>query len=345
MGDVINVNQNVREYQPLSSRLIDLLMSETRSSGLGQSLVTVAAAARALPYMRMNREFFSLPLVRRYLDAPDDINHLFHVRHRHYLCIGLTMRERIASALTHYQFEDNHHDAAYLDLVYRDGGLPLWKCRRAETDYSLLLKAPIKDRQEGGASIVLMAGDKWLAEMSYAWVDTALISGNTGSLTLFITRNQSSCPDAAELKLFRQHFPQHSPPYFCLAAMQGVALVHEQAVLAGICCERQIAYLPKYQRSFRRSYDEFWQSFGGLARGSRAYVMQLPLMVRPLETVAAKHRARAAERRAQWIEITESAMTSLNCHIRKPVDLAMQFQMLRALRTGSGEGLLEPALH
>lgn len=344
MGKVININHSATEYQSLSSRLVDLLMREARSSGVGQSLVTVAAAARALPYVRMNREFFSLPLVRRYLDAPDDINHLFHVRHRHYLCIGLGMRERIASALSHYQFENNHHNGAYLDSVYREGGLPLWKRRRDDTDYTLLLKASIKDRQEGGTSIVLMAGGKWLAEMSYAWVEAALIDGGKNSRTMFITRNQSSCPDAAELKQFRKHFPQHSPPYFCLAAMQGVALVHQQSTLAGIRSERQIAYLPKYQKSFHRSYDDFWQSFGGQPCGSRAYVMQLPLMVRPLENVAAKHRARAVERRAQWIDITESAMTSLNGHVKESVDLAEQFQLLRAIRTGSGETQLLPAL-
>ncbi|HQR09501.1 MAG TPA: DUF535 family protein [Gemmatales bacterium] len=345
MGAVTNSKHRIRDYQSLSSRLVDLLLRETRSSGLGHGLVTFAAAARALPYVRMNHEFFSLPLVLRYLDAPDDINHLFYVRHRHYLCMGLTIRERIAAALSHYQFEDNHHDATYLDSVYRDGGLPLWRCRRADTDYTILLKASIKDRQEGGTSIVLMAGDKWLAEMSYAWVDSALIDGGTSKQTVFITRNQSCCPDAVELKQFRQDFPQHSPPYFCLAAMQGIALVHQQSTLAGIRCERQIAYLPRYHRSFHRSYDEFWQSFGGYVRSSRAYAIPLPLTVRPLETVAAKHRTRAAERRAQWIAITENTMTSLNCHVKKPIDLKEQFQLLSVMRTGPGEALPEAVLH
>lgn len=344
MGDVEPVNSTVRAYRSLSSRLVDLLIRETKSSGFGKGLVTASAAARALPYMRMNRELFSLPLVRRYLDAPDDINHLFHVRHRHYLCMGLTIRERIAAALSHYQYEETHHDIAYLDSVYRDGGLPLWSCRRAETDYTLLLKASIKDRQEGGTSIVLMAGDTWLAEMSYSWVDSALIDSNESKLSLFVTRSQSSSPDVPELKQFRQHFPQHSPPYFCLAAMQGVALVHRQTLLAGIRHDRQIAYLPKYDRSFRRSYDEFWESFGGQPVGSRAYVMPLPFMVRPLETVAAKHRTRAAERRAQWIAITESAMASVNSHVLEPIDLEEQIQLLRAMRTGSGEALLQTSM-
>ncbi|MFT3882919.1 MAG: DUF535 family protein [Gemmatales bacterium] len=257
MGEVSKDNHSLSKYRSFSSRLVDLFLRETRSLGLGQGLVTVAAAARALPCLRMNHAFFSMPLLRRYLDAPDDINQLFHVRHRHYLCMGLTMRERIAAALSHYQFEDNHHDAAYLDSVYRDGGLPLWSCRRADIDYTLLLKASIKDRQEGGTSIVLMAGSNWLAEMSYAWVDSALIDSGKKRLMMYITRNQSSCPDAVELKQFRKDFPQHSPPYFCLAAMQGIALVYRQNRLAGIRAERQIAYLPKYHRSFQRSYDEF----------------------------------------------------------------------------------------
>lgn len=341
MSEVEQKDHRLKKTRSFIRRVADLFLRETRTSGLGQGFIAAAAAARALPYLRMHRALFSLPLVRRYLDAPDDINHLFHVRHRHYLCIGLTMRERIASALSHYQFEETSHDQDYLDAVYQDGGLRLWTCTRADTDYTLLLKASVKDRQEGGTSIVLMSGTTWLAELSFAWVNSSLINSREDSKTLFMTRNQSSYPEAAELKLFRKHFPQHSPPYFCLAAIQGIALAHQQHSLAGIRCQQQIAYLPKYHKSFHRSYDEFWQSFGGHPTGTRAYLMPLPLMVRPLESVAAKHRARAAERRAQWIEITASTLASINRHVKEPIDLEEQLQLLRVVRTGSGEAPLQ----
>jgi uncharacterized protein VirK/YbjX len=308
---------------------------EAKSKGFLRSITTMGAVSRALPYWRMNRELFSLPLFRRYLDDADDINPLFHLRHRYYLCAGWGMGQRISAALSHYRFEDTYHDEAYKDAVYRDGGLVLWSCRRDETDYQLLLRGPTKDRHEGGTSIVLTAGTAWLAEMSYAWVDAALLQSGLGCKVIFITRNQSSSPDAAELKLFRKHFPQHSPPYFCLAAMQGIAMVHRQSTVAGIRHDRQIAYLPQYERSFTRSYSEFWQSFGGVQVSQLAYFMPLPLMVRPLDHVASKHRNRAAERRTQWSAITESAMTSINGHVGLPIDVAAQTSILRASRTGS----------
>ena len=257
---------------------------------------------------------FSLPLVRRHIAIRGDENLLFHVRHRNYLCQGFDLSSRIASALSHYRFENNHHSEAYIDSVYGDDGIVLWSNMLYGNNYEIRLRESKMDRQEGGTSIVMLVDGIRLNEISYAWVNASSINVGTGVIP-FVTRNQSIHYKAPELHLFRSHFPQQSPHYFCLAAMQGITIAHGFCKLAAIKCDRQIAYTLQYANSFRRSYNDLWQSFGGQDVGNEAYLMNVPFTLPPLDQIPTKHRNRATLRRKQWATITKSAVDSISPHI------------------------------
>jgi uncharacterized protein len=153
-----------------------------------------------------------------------------------------------------------------------------------------------------------------LTELSYAWVNASLINAGTGVIP-FITRNQSIHHEASALHLFRSHFPQQSPHYFCLAAMQGITIAHGYSKLAAIKHDRQIAYALQYTNSFRKSYNDLWQSFGAQDAGNEAYVMNMPMALLPLDQIPSKHRKRATVRRKQWAAIANSTVASINPHI------------------------------
>lgn len=302
------------EYLSFYQQLLELLIRENKTKSLLSSALACAISARGLAYPKEHIELFSLPLVRRHIAIRGDENLLFHVRHRYYLCRGFDLSTRIASALSHYRFENHHHSEAYIDSVYGGDGIVMWSIMLHGNHYEIRLRESKMDRQEGGTSIVMLIDGICLNEFSYAWVNAASINAGTGVIP-FITRNQSIRYKASELHLFRSHFPQQSPHYFCLAAMQGIAIAHGFSKLAAIKCESQIAYTLQYANSFRNSYNDLWESFGGQDAGNEAYLMNVPMTLLPLDQIPSKHRNRAMLRRKQWATITKSVVASISPHI------------------------------
>jgi len=296
-------------------QLLDVIVYEFKKKGICQSLCSLVRIARGIPFVKGHNELFSLPLVNRFMASKDDANLLFYLRHENYLCRGFNLKARINSALSHYRFEEQNHSKEYKDSVYSGRGLVLWSCLLNGSKYEIRLRERSECRHEGGTSILIIANKTLLAETSYAWVDAESIKVGKGVIP-FITRHQTMTRrDSPELKLFRINFPQHSPKYFCFAAMQGIASAHCQSKLAAIKHDRQISFSEQYAEGFRRSYCEFWESFGGLDVSDDVYLISVPPDLPTLEKISSKHRKRAAARRAQWASITESTIASLRPHI------------------------------
>ncbi|MBI3768258.1 MAG: DUF535 family protein [Deltaproteobacteria bacterium] len=126
-------------------------------------------------------------------------------------------------------------------------------------------------------------------------------------LTMFVTRNQTD--RNAELERFRDTFKQNSPPYFCLAAVCGIAMANGMRAIFAVKDDAQIAYDTRYADSFRNSYSAFWRVFGAEEIDQQAYQMSIPLQLNPLADV--KHRARAVARRRNWLEIIRSTRRAM----------------------------------
>jgi hypothetical protein len=287
-------------------------MQARRNDGWSDAVSQVVAAGRALLFYREHRELFGLEVIRKYC-APGDM--LFHMRHRHFLSSRLSWSQRIDCALTHYRCEGQQHVGAYKDAVYRNAGLTLWSRTVDANSYALVLRATTDLRHEGGISVVLLAGDVCVSEMSYAWVNSSIF-GMPENIVPFITRNQSLRCDASPLQQFRRDFPQNSPSYFCLAAVHGVAAAHGKSQIVGIKDDCQIAFDVRHAGGFRSSYNDFWHSFGGVELDGQAYLMALPLVTPSLAEVKANHRQRAIARRRHWSEITEGAATIMSRYVR-----------------------------
>ena len=299
--------------------LVQLFQGERELSGLSNAAIRVACALNALRFREKQRELATLRVFQDYCASSENPDALFHLSHRYYLSTRMSYRDRIDSALTHYGFETEHYDDCYRTIVYRGTGLPLWSHFADGVNYSIRLRRPTTPDHEGGTSVLLLAEDVCLSEMSYAWVDGRVLGGTQGIIP-FITRNQSTRHDDEALRRFRQAFPHNSPSYCCLAAMHGVARAQQRSVIAGIRHDCQIAFDQQHAGGFINSYSKFWQSFGGVELDEHAYVMPVPLAVPPLSSVKSNHRRRAAERRRIWDSIEQSARGATSRH-RKTVAL------------------------
>ena len=291
-----------------------------REKGLLKGLRTTLAAGRALGYWRLHVELFALAIYARYIVVSEDGHALAHLSHEHYLATALDCRQRIACALTHYAREHACYVEAYSQAVYAGQGIVLWATEVDGVRYRLLLRDSKELRHEGALTVRFEGDGQYLCEMAYSWVDPGIFGGAIETPSLFVTRNQSAQARAPELGRFREHFPQNSPSYFCLAAVLGIAQANGVGAIACIRHDAQLAFEPRLAGSFKSSYCDFWSKFGAVALPTTAWVMTVPAPLAHIGELAAKHRKRALDRRRHWADITQSSVAALAVYHRRRED-------------------------
>jgi len=266
-----------------------------RSSSLHEALLRSSAACRILLFPAQMRQLQALDLMERYGCERDPF---FFLAHRFYLAKRFTLAQRIQCAIDHYDYEERNRGAVYHHLVYRSPGLVLWRRIADGTQYTLRLCATDDNRYEGDLSVLLFVDDTRVCRMSFSYVNSRVF-GRGRDIAMFLTRNQTDRNDA--LGRFRATFKQNSPPYFCLAALCGIAMANGMGSLYAIKHDAQISYEDRYADGFKNSYSGFWLKFGAEEIDHQSYRLAIPLELAPVSEV--KHRARAIARRVHWARV------------------------------------------
>jgi uncharacterized protein VirK/YbjX len=285
-------------------------------------LACIARSLRVLLFYRAHRALLTLDVYRHFItQVHDDVFH--HLSHRNYLAKDLTLGERVRCVLVHYRFEELMFDTAYKRAVYRDGGLVLWKHDADGVRFEIRLVMAERLNAEGDLTIVALANGERLHRLSFSWVDHRFaglarppVPSLSSSLVPFAARNQGSRIDAgAGFEAFERAFPNNSPSFFCFAALQGLAEALGMDTIVAVKSHSQCVYDPRDEKHFANAYDGFWQTLGGEPMAGRGWRIALPLALKPLSETPAKHRKRAATRRAHWRTIGDAARTVLAPHL------------------------------
>lgn len=302
----------------LLGRIAGHAWQQARAQGLSDGVRVLVGGGRMLGGRGALTQLFAIPAFARLMTAQPQADAAFFASHRHFLSSGFDMPTRVACALDHFRFEQARLAPGLLPALHGEG-LCLWQHDVVDgAGYEVRLRANAPTRHEGPLSLVLRHGGETLHELSFAWVDATRLGPEAGEgALLFATRNQSVHAAAPALARFRGDFPQNSPAYFVLAALHGLALAFGQHRIAGVRDRCQIAFEPAHARSFRRSYDEFWTGFGGRPLGAHGLEMPVPAVVKPIERVPSKHRARARQRREHWRQVAEAAQAALSPYVRR----------------------------
>lgn len=164
-------------------------------------------------------------------------------------------------------------------------------------------------RYEGDLSVLLLVDDVRVCRMSFSYVN-ATVFGAPSSHAMFITRNQTDRNQ--QLNRFRATFKQNSPPYFCLAALCGIAMANGMRTMYAIKHDAQIAFEERYLSGFKHSYTDFWRQFGAREVDHQVYRLDALLRVAPLSEV--KHKRRAVSRRSNWAQIIRESRRTMIVH-------------------------------
>jgi len=290
-----------------------VVSAPTRRSWL--DLKRLLASCRILAYPLKLRQLWNLQFMAQYFLTQDKRDTFFFLTHKYYLSKFFTLAQRIDCAIAHYRFEGRNGTLAYLRSVYQSGrGLTLWHQVVDGVRYAITLRATEDNRYEGDLSVCCFVNDARICRLSFSYVDRSVF-GLTPQCAIFVTRNQTV--RIPELQLFRDTFKQNSPPYFCIAAVCGIAMASGMRAVFMVKTNAQIAYAERYADSFKNSYSALWQQLGAQEIDDRhAYSMPIPLPLAPLEAV--KHRSRAIARRRNWLEITQCTRRTMLEHRLSP---------------------------
>lgn len=226
-----------------------------------------------------------------------------------FLARQLSLEQRVDCALYHYTYEQATFSRAYVDAVHRGEGLELWRVSSEDHVFAIRLMVANDNLFEGFLSVVAFVDGQRVCVFSFSYVDAAIFGAPPGPI-VFVTRKQSG-RHPAEQQAFARAFHHSSPPYFCLAALAGIALANGTLALAAIRHDAHPTYEPGDAEVLRTSYDEFWAVFHATELDEKAYRIPVPFEHGDLAEVATKHRRRAKLRREHWSEVTESACATL----------------------------------
>jgi uncharacterized protein len=285
------------------------------------ALIRLLASCRILAYPSKLRQLWKLGFMRQYFLSFNRKDRFFFLTHEFYLSRYFTLAQRIDCAIAHYRFEEQNSTPAYLAAVYHSRrGLALWHQVVNGVDFAITLCATEDNRYEGDLSVCCHVNDVRVCRVSFSYVDCSVF-GLPPQCTIFVTRNQTY--QIPELQLFRDIYKQNSPPYFCIAAMCGIAMANDMDAIFTVKSDAQIAYAEQYADGFSNSYSALWKRLGAQEIGGQhAYSMPVPLRLAPLSAV--KHRSRAIARRRNWLEVALCARRTLlehrKNHVPAPAD-------------------------
>ena len=329
----------------------------SRARGRSAAWKRLAASLRVLAFPRLMRRMAAddyLRLAERKRGKDGEPWDPFHfISHPGYLVLGFSLAQRFEAALYHYRFEAATCDEAMLKTLYSVQGFTLWSAEVDGHRFEMRMGLAGEETLEGDLYLRLFTDGQQVGSMNFVWADAAMFGGASRP-TIFITRCQTHT--WPELKVFRACFKQNSPPYFGLAALAGIGQVLGMTDLYAVHGMAQMHYEPKYESSFRNSYDEFWEKFSAERVRPEAFRLSLPLALRDLSELKSKHRSRAEGRRRAWGEVGQSAGAAVAQHLRgseratpqpsaaKDLNLQAKAMCAAALLAEGLEGLPSPLL-
>ena len=275
------------------------------------------AAARILLFPKTIAQFKTMKLMGKLKHPTRKHDPLYFLVHHYHISRQFTLRQRVDVAMEHHKYELQVYNCEYMRQVYRSNGVVLWERSFGDLHFTIVLIASLDNRHEGDLTVILYVNEVILCQMSFCYLKSDIF-GLSPYMTMLISRNQT---DRTSLRqLFDQCFRQNTPQLFCLSAVCGIALTNEFRTMFAIKHDAQIAYEEPLHQSFLNSYTALWEKFDAIEIDGHAFMLNVPLNLRPVGLVSRVHRRRARARRQYWDEIVQSTRLSM-AKCRKPSSL------------------------
>ena len=234
----------------------------------------------------------SRPELRPILDAAPFLRYKYLTD---YLKTGLSRRARASILARHYNVLCNRANAQFFRTLVGDG-VELWRRTADDQDYNIVLMFPHKTDAEGDLELVFRAGSYRLYALAFTLGPRSVVSVGTGDV-MYIARVQGRGGALAQIRKATKDFLDISPAALLLAAAEGVAMELDLVRIIGISARTQLS-VDRSRSGLVAGYDDFWTALGGEKLDADTYQLRVPLVEKPLSSIARSHRPRVRRKRA-----------------------------------------------
>ena len=195
----------------------------------------------------------------------------------------------------HYTFVNTQLSGRFFQRVL-DDSLVLWTHSQGGNSYSITLAGPCPDR-EGELTLRFKMDGCPLYRLAFSVMGASLLDVRSNSSLIYVGQVQGSKVDFGLIKKATKTCFEVAPPDMLMAALFGLASALNIQVVAGVAFENCLTFdkLSSLEKCFNNSV--FWEKYSGLKNKGGHYILNLPLVDKPLSEVKANHRGRTLVKR------------------------------------------------
>jgi uncharacterized protein VirK/YbjX len=214
----------------------------------------------------------------------------------YYLGGGFSVPRRLRVAINHYQALARHFQPGFLSLAQR--GLHLWRGEYDGLQVGIELRFPYVFNHDGDLCLILRADGEHVYQMTFS-IAPGVVAGAPEGQVLLVSGIQGTPGKIEQIRRVTDTCHNVAPVRMLLMAAEAFGAALGIRAVIGIGQNHMACPKPGECEGFNFDYDGFWMAALDATESRDFYHMPLPFPVKPIESVSAKHRARARQRRAQ----------------------------------------------
>jgi uncharacterized protein VirK/YbjX len=228
-----------------------------------------------------------------------------------YLARGLTIPERAACFLHHYQrLHTLLPDRLLRQVLHWD--VPLHEIHEGNNCLTLSMGRSRPCYKEGELSLHLKIDGEIFFTLAFTIIPGWVVQANAAEV-LLISRLQGTygCyPDQMKLATKAMHGVR--PRTALLCALEGIAQACDIREVASVSAARHTSCCADCERSLLKSYDDFFAELGFIRNPAGFFLAEVPIKEIPLEQISPGNRPRAKKNRALKQQMREASAAFFN---------------------------------
>lgn len=210
---------------------------------------------------------------------------------------GFAVAPRLRIAINHYQTVARHFRPGFLSAV-QGNALRMWRGEGEASGVAIELRFPYEFNHDGDLSLIMHADGERLYQLTFS-IAPGDVAGVPDRQVLLVAGIQGCSGKIGQIRRVTEACNNVAPVRMLLMAAESFAAALGIGAIVGVGQGHMTRPKPGVDEGFSFDYDAFWMATLDAADSRDFYHMPLPLPAKPIESVPAKHRARARQRRAQ----------------------------------------------
>ncbi|WP_206244935.1 DUF535 family protein [Novosphingobium terrae] len=229
----------------------------------------------------------------------------FKYLHPKYLVKGLDTDSKASIFIRHYEVLSDALSDKLSGLMLSEG-LDLWSYGEEAENHSIKLVFSHPTDNEGELTLEYMFGSSLIYLMSFSFAPGSLV-GRPEETIILLTRIQGIAKEFEAARCAMKDLRGLSAASLLMAALQGIALGIEARTILSVCAEAQVCLTDAESSVFLNAYDKYLSDLGAEKYSDKFFLLNIPLVERPLEEVKSSNRSRVRFQRERKRDLLTSS--------------------------------------